>query len=108
AQLDTAIMLLNDADATSAALNPEIGTADLVYKGSTASWKRFANTLRLRMIMHLHNGASSTQVVPGFDIAEQVSKITSEGFIGSGQSAHLNPGFVATKPNPFYRAYVTN
>src|SRR5690606_1318908 len=62
AQLDTAVMLLNDADATSAALNPEIATADLVYKGNTAAWKRFANTLRLRLIMHLHNGASSTQV----------------------------------------------
>lgn len=108
AQLDTAITLLSNADATSAANNPEIATADLVYKGNTASWKRFANTLRLRMIMHLHNGATTTQVVPGFNISEQVGKITSEGYIGAGQSAHLNPGFVATKPNPYYRAYVAN
>ena len=107
-QLDTAVALLNDDAATAAALNPEIASADLVYKGDVTAWKRFANTLRLRMIVHLHNGANSTQVVPGFDIAEQVGKVTAEGFIGAGQSAHLNPGFVATKPNPFYRAYVTN
>lgn len=107
-QLDTAVNLLNDEDATAAALNPEISSADLVYKGNTTSWKRFANTLRLRMIMHLQNGANSTQAVSGFDIASEVSKITDDGFIGAGQSAHLNPGFTGTKPNPFYRSYVTN
>lgn len=108
AQLDTAVSLLNDAALTATAVNPDIASADLVYGGNTTSWIKFANTLRLRMIMHLENGITSTQTVPGFDVAAQVSKITSDGFIGAGKSAQLNPGFTGTKPNPFYRAFVTN
>lgn len=108
AQLDTAISLLNDADATASAVNPDIASADLIYGGNTTSWKKFANTLRLRMIMHYENGINSTQTAPGIDIATEVSKITADGFIGAGKSAQLNPGFTATKPNPFYRAFVTN
>lgn len=106
-QLDTAITLLKGTT-SDAASNPDKATADLVYKGDNTSWIRFANTLRLRMIIHLHNGLSATQVVPGFNIPEQVTKITTEGFIGAGQSAHLNPGFSATKPQPYYRFYNTN
>ncbi|RYY72902.1 MAG: SusD/RagB family nutrient-binding outer membrane lipoprotein [Gammaproteobacteria bacterium] len=108
-QLDTAIALLKSPAAADLSLNPEKATADLVYAGNTTNWIKFANTLRLRMIMHLHNGINATQVVPGFDIAEQVGKITSEGFMTTAaESAHLNPGFSGSKPQPFYRRYVTN
>lgn len=106
-QLDTAITLLKGATAD-AVSNPEKATADLVYGGNNTSWIRFANTLRLRMIMHLHNGSRTTTVAPGINIAEQVGKITSEGYIGAGQSAHLNPGFSGSKPQPYYRFYNTN
>lgn len=106
-QLDTAIALLQGPTSDEAS-NPDKETADLVYKGDNTLWIKFANTLRLRMIMHLHNGMNTTQVVPGFDIAGEVAKITSEGFLGTGQSAHLNPGFSGTKPSPYYRFYHTN
>ncbi len=106
-QLDTAIALLKGA--TSEAIsNPDKATADLVYKGDNVKWIKFANTLRLRMIMHLHNGLEASQIVTGFNIPEQVGKITTEGFIGAGESAHLNPGFLATKPQPYFRFYNTN
>ena len=107
-ELDVAIALLKNATATDPAKNPDIATADLIYQGNTTKWIKFANTLRLRMLVHLHNGLTTTTVVPGFDIPGQVAKITSEGFIGSGESAHLNPGFSGTKPNPYYRFFVTN
>ena len=107
-ELDAAIALLKNSGAIENAKNPDITAADLVYAGNATSWIRFANTLRLRLIMHLHNGLATTQVAPGFDIAAQVAKITSEGFIGTGQSAHLNPGFSGTKPQPYYRSYVQN
>ncbi|MCW3074435.1 MAG: hypothetical protein JWP69_1504 [Flaviaesturariibacter sp.] len=107
-QLDTAITLLKNPTAIQAASNPEIATADLVYAGNATSWIRFANTLRLRMLIHLHNGITSAQVAPGVDVAAQVGKFTIEGFIGAGQSAHLNPGFSGSKPQPYYRSYNTN
>lgn len=106
-QLDTAITLLKGTTST-AALNPEKATADLVYKGDNTKWIKFANTLRLRMLVHLCNGSTSTNIAPGITMTEQIAKISTEGFIGAGESAHLNPGFSATKPQPYYRFYNTN
>ncbi len=109
-QLDTAITLLK-GETASAVANPEKAVADLVYAGDNASWIRFANTLRLRMLVHLHNGIAGTQVAPGIDVTEQTAKFNAAdfgGFIGAGQSAHLNPGFSGSKPQPFYRFYNTN
>lgn len=108
ADLDEAIALLNDATATDPAKNPDIASADLLFAGNTTRWKQFANTLRLRMLVHLHNGITTTTVAPGIDVAAQVAKITADGCLGAGQSAHLNPGFTGTKPQPYYRVWNTN
>src|SRR5688572_20561951 len=109
ADLDAAIALLQDAVATDPAKNPDIATSDLVYAGDPTMWIKFANTLRLRMLVHMHNGISATTVAPGVDIAAQVAKIDmSIGFLGAGESAHLNPGFTGTKPQPYYRFYHTS
>ncbi len=110
ADLDLAISLLQDDIATDPAKNPDIATADLVYAGNTDRWIQFANTLKLRMLVHLHNGIATQTVAPGFDVAAEIAKITATGvgFIGAGQSAHLNPGFTGTKPNPYYRVFHTN
>jgi len=107
-ELDKAIALLQDEDAIAEGRNPEKGTADLVYHGNATSWIRFANTLRLRMLVHLANGTTTTTLAPGIDIPAQVAKITTDGFINEGQSAHLNPGFSGTKPSPYYRYFHTN
>ncbi|MDB5205111.1 MAG: hypothetical protein JWR72_186 [Flavisolibacter sp.] len=107
-ELDGAVALLKNASAIEAAKNPDIAASDLVYAGNAASWIRFANTLRLRLLIHLYNGLATNQVVPGIDVNAEIAKTTADGFIGAGQSAHLNPGFSATKPNPYYRAYVEN
>ncbi|MBN8879509.1 MAG: SusD/RagB family nutrient-binding outer membrane lipoprotein [Sphingobacteriales bacterium] len=108
AELDKAIGILQDNDAISQARNPEMRTADLVFRGNATNWIRFANTLRLRMLVHLLNGTTTTTTAPGIDINEQIAKITTDGFLNEGQSAHLNPGFSGTKPNPYYRYYHTN
>lgn len=108
ADLDAAIVLLNDAAASDEAKNPDIAIADLVFEGNTTSWIKFANTLRLRMLVHLHNGINTQSVAAGVDVAAQVAKITSDGFLGAGESAHLNPGFTVTKPSPYFRLYNTS
>jgi hypothetical protein len=108
--LDAAIALLQDPTMTDPAKNADIAKADFIFAGNTTLWIKFANTLRLRLLVHLHNNGiySAQQVVPGFNIADQVSKITGDGFLGAGQSAHFQPGFSAAKPNPYYRFYHTN
>ncbi len=108
--LDAAVALLQDPLATDPAKNPEIAKADFVFAGNTTRWIQYANTLRLRLLVHLHNNGlySAQTVVPGFNIADQVSRITADGFLGAGQSAHFQPGFSAAKPTPYYRFYHTN
>lgn len=110
ADLDAAITLLNDPLATDPAKNPDITTADLVYGGSATLWKKFANTLRLRMLVHLYNGfnVATQTVAPGIDVAAQVGKITTDGYLGAGETADLNPGFTGTKPQPYYRFFNTS
>ena len=108
ADLDAAIALLNNVAANDLAKNPDIATADLIYKGNTVKWKKFANTLRLRMLVHLHNGVTSTTVAPGISVAEQVAKITPDGFLGAGEDAILNPAFNGSKPSPYFRFWDTN
>src|SRR4030095_11925488 len=80
ADLDAAIALLHDAAATDPAKNPDISTSDIVYHGDTELWIKFANTLRLRMLVHLHNGTTSPSVAPGVDVAAQMAKIDPLGF----------------------------
>jgi hypothetical protein len=110
--LDAAIALLQDPVATDIAKNADIDKVDFVFAGNTTRWIQFANTLRLRMLVHLHNGGlyGPQQVVPGFDIAAQVQKIVDNGagFLNAGQDAHFQPGFSAAKPQPYYRFYHTN
>jgi len=97
-QLDTAIDLLNE---TNPDLNVDYTTNDLVFGGDVNMWIKLANTLKLRMLVHVYN-------VPEFDIAGEVEKIEENGagFLGAGESAMINPGFNDSKPNPFYRTYV--
>lgn len=108
ADLDAAITLLNSTTANVLAKNPDIATADIVHGGSVTKWKKFANTLRLRMLVHLYNGTTTQTVAPGIDVTAQVAKITADGFLGAGESAQLNPGFSGTKPQPYYRFFNTS
>jgi len=110
ADLDAALLLLKTASATDPAKNADIATADIVYGGNLVKWRKFANTLRLRMLVHLYNGITTQTVAPGIDVAAQVAKITADGsgFLNAGESADLNPGFTGTKPQPYFRFFNTN
>jgi hypothetical protein len=109
--LDAAVALLQDPVATDVAKNADFAKVDFMFGGNLTRWIQFANTLRLRMLVHLHNGGlyGAQTVVPGFDIAGQVQKIVDngEGFLNAGQNAHFQPGFSAAKPQPYYRFYHT-
>jgi hypothetical protein len=114
-QLDVAIALLNNPVATALDNNKDIITNDLVFKGDKLLWKKFANTLKLRMLMHMGNTsfAGGTEVntfIPGANQVAEMAIITAEGsgFLDHGESAMINPGYNDTKPNPYYRFYVAD
>jgi hypothetical protein len=99
-QLDTGINLIKNAVVTTTNPNKGISTNDIIFQGNKSKWVRFANTLKLRMIIH-------TYAVAGIDKATEMARINSEGsgFLGIGEDVMAQPGYLADKPNPFYNSY---
>jgi hypothetical protein len=113
-QLDTAIAILKDDSRIDPAKNVKISSNDLMFHGDPAMWIKFANTLKLRMLVHCKGGGVEADApaysVSGIDIAAEMAIINQEGsgFLGAGESGTINPGYSASKPNPFYRNYALN
>jgi hypothetical protein len=99
-QLDQAVTLIKGAHIED---NPNLATADVMFAGDATKWLKFINTWRLKLLIHQSQ-------VPGFNPTSEIAKITSEGFIGSGQTAYVQPGYAQDnlKQNPFYDTYEKN
>jgi hypothetical protein len=78
--------------------------ADIYCNGNKNKWIRFANSLKLRILMRQSR-------MPGRDtyIKDEINKIIAEGsgFLTEGESIQSNPGYIKTvnKINPFYFQY---
>jgi hypothetical protein len=99
-QLDTAQALIASAD-PSIGLDASVTTNDIMFKGNQVLWQKFANTLKLRMLVHMKN-------VTAFPFAAEVAKIATNGngYLTTGQNAEVNPGYTTVKQNPFFDSYV--
>ena len=76
-------------------------TVDIMYQGNKSLWIRFANTLKLRLLIRQSE-------VPGFNPATEIAKIVAKGgVLQSGESADVNPGYsnATAKQNPFYATF---
>jgi len=92
-QLDAAIALINKSGG---AVSP--GTADIVFKGDMTKWKKFANSLKLRLAIRVSSKSPSDPLITG------LASTASEGYLDGSVEARLNPGYsnAAGKQNPFY------
>ncbi|HOV45044.1 MAG: SusD/RagB family nutrient-binding outer membrane lipoprotein [Chitinophagaceae bacterium] len=112
-QCDIAIGLLKDPILSAPDANPAIATNDLMFKGNTTNWIKFANTLKLRLLIHASttkfdaSGGEINSFAPGIDVVAEGAAIAAEGsgFIEAGETAQIEPGYSSTKPNPYYRTY---
>lgn len=98
-KLDAAIALIAGlpADAN------EIGAAsDVMYHGNMGLWAKFANTVKLRLLVHQSGMAGREAYIKG-----AIATTASVGYLGAGESALVNPGFLVsdTKMNPFYETF---
>lgn len=95
AKLDTAITLMSNASPNS--VDEKV---DIVFHGDPELWTKFANTIKLRLLIHNSlNNANPTA---------ELAKIEANGGVLSfDESASVNPGYVndANKQSPFYGAY---
>jgi hypothetical protein len=96
-QLDSAILSLQASQS-----GPD-DAADVMFKGDKTLWIKFANTIKLRILLR--------QVPKGDQsyVGTELNKIVQQGsgFLGAGQDAVMNPGFAdaALKQNPFWGVY---
>lgn len=94
--LDSAIVYLNNSPGISA--QKAWTTADIIAKGDATKWIKFANTLKLRLLIRQSE-------VPGLDPTADMKKIIDNGgVLMAGESIAVNPGYVndVNKQSPFY------
>ena len=98
-QLDGAISLINGH---TTAANP--GKADVVFGGNMTGWKKFANTLKLRMAIRQSNLATNAA-------KDDLAATAGEGYLDETMDAEVNPGysnslgFGVSQQNPFWANY---
>jgi len=98
-QLDTAANLFKTSTVISAD-----AAADIFNKGDLTKWGKFANTLKLRILLRQSE-------MPGREayIKAELAKIDANGFgyIGTSGGIFNNPGYLNTtgKQNPFWAVY---
>ncbi|GAB3722717.1 SusD/RagB family nutrient-binding outer membrane lipoprotein [Spirosoma lituiforme] len=105
-QIDAGLALFTKADQQAAqgltVLNP--GSNDIMFGGDISLWRKFANTLKLRMLLRQSEKTDRASVVQA-QLA--TIKASGYGFLGAGQSASVNPGYVnsANQQSPFYGGF---
>jgi hypothetical protein len=98
-KLDAAIAIINTLPVDAS----EIGAYnDVMYSGNMGLWAKFANTLKLRILVH-QSGMTGRDAY----IKAAIFRTSSVGYLGAGQGALVNPGFLETdtKMNPFYEYF---
>lgn len=100
-EIDKGIALIKAAVVTNTNANKNIATNDILFGGDKGKWVRFANTLKLRLLIHAY-------AVSGVDKAAEIAIINAEGsgYLGAGEDAMVQPGYTSSKPNPFYNTFV--
>jgi Starch-binding associating with outer membrane len=93
------------SDINAAATGRAVGPEDVVFGGGTsgmAQWKRFANSLRLRILLRESNVASLNAYVASEMGVLQTDAAANSGFITS--DVNVQPGYAASnlQQNPFY------
>ncbi len=83
-QLDTAIILINKAE--TATLVP--GADDAIFNGNMTNWKKFANSVKLRILIRQSNMSGRDAYIKA-----ELSKIATEGSGYISSDVGVNPGY---------------
>ena len=94
--LDSAIAIFQNKPVPARA-----ATVDIMFKGNAQLWIKFANTLKLKLLINQSE-------IPGFSPTAELAKITTNGgVLMSGQSANVNPGYqnAVNQQSPFFAVF---
>jgi len=97
-RLDGAIALINSSGSASSP-----GSSDVYFSGNMTSWKKFANTLKLRIALRQNTNLPGNVAA----LKTEVAKTASEGYLDDKTFALCQPGYSASDLNsgqqsPFY------
>lgn len=98
-QLNNAIALIDSNSGT------PVGAEDIVFSGSMSSWRSFANTLKLRILIREATLAESNSDSQTY-LNDQFALIAGETFFTG--NVIINPGYnngAANQQNPFFGTY---
>lgn len=75
--------------------------ADIVNHGDLGKWIRFANTLKLRLLIR------QSEILSAAPSAEIAKIVANGGVLGAGETVSVNPGYAneIDKQSPFYANY---
>ena len=95
-QIDTAITLIKGDMVTTA------GGNDILFGGDHAKWVRFANTVKLRILLRQSQVTGIQSLV-----TTELGKVGSDGYLMPKEGAYVNPGYQNSdgKSNPFWGTY---
>jgi hypothetical protein len=99
--LDEAIA---DINATGGDVIAPFDASDIIYKGNNANWIKFANSVKMRILMRQSRMSSKAAYIT----AEVNKVIASGGVLVGGDDAKVDPGFISGsvgKINPYYAAF---
>jgi len=102
-QMDNAINLIN----TNAAAKLPVqgpGSDDIIFGGNMTNWKKFANTMKLRLIMRQSNTSGFAA------LKTELNSTVGEGYLDGTTQALANPGYALSdayggQESPFYLMY---
>ncbi len=97
-QLDTAMNLIANTSADALA----VGANDIIFHGDMAKWARFANTIKLKMLLQQSGMAGRSAY-----ITSALATTSSVGYLGAGEGAWVNPGYLQSsgKMAPFWERF---
>ena len=99
-QLDSAVMIIQNAPADAVSLAP---TTDIMFQGQMNQWAKLANTMNLRLLLRQSALPGKATFINGM-----IAKILANGagFLGVGEDSKINPGYAKTanNQNPFWES----
>ena len=102
-QIDAGLALFNEGDKQGSTVVNPAGN-DIMFRGNMAKWRRFANTLKLRLLLRLSEKADRAAFIQA-----QLAIIAASGygFLKTGENAAVNPGYTNSsgQQSPFYGTY---
>ncbi len=97
-KIDSSINIIKTAQANTNA--EDAGEYDVMFGGDMDMWIKFANTLKLKMLMRLTQTADGPALA-----ASELTGLTEADFLGAGEDAGVNPGYSTSsnaQENPYY------